>query len=232
MAVIILIFLGPEQVNQKRQDYKPCIGASRHLAPFKLANSLEQGGKIMGCQKIIDADLEVLSLGLLSVCDRKSVKIAGIDFLEDLDPVDPAHRTSLATPLQHLFDLVRLSFENGLHSAIRRVPNPSRDSDQLRGVTGICPEENPLDPSRDPDVRPTFFHLDLRRKSVLIEHPDEFILVHYPYSQLLSLGQFGAGVRAGNDDIGFPADAVRNPCAFCRRLSPPPPAGSLRKASR
>src|SRR5208337_2209059 len=156
----------------------------------------------------------------LSVGDRKFVKITDIDFIEEIDPFDPAHRTSLATPLYHPFDLVRISFENRLHSAIRQVSNPSRDSDQMRGVTGICPEENTLDPSLDPDVHPMFFHLDLRRKSVLIQHPDEFILVHYPYSQLLSLGQFGAWVLAGDDDSGFLADAVRNPCAFCCHLLP------------
>ena len=127
--------------------------------------------------------------------DRKSVKITGIDFLDHLDSVDPAHRAAFATPLDHLVNLVGVSFENGSHAAVRQVPDPACNSDFFRGITGICPEE------KTPWTLPViltrtrrFSIFCLHGKRLGIEHADKFIFVHYPYSQLLSLGQLGAGV--------------------------------------
>ena len=81
--------------------------SSKKLPFFKVGKELKE--RVNGAD-VIDAPVKVKSIKNLSVCDRKSVKITGVDFLEEIDTFDPAHRTSLATPLDHLFDLVRLSF--------------------------------------------------------------------------------------------------------------------------
>ena len=64
-------------------------------------------------------------------------------------------------PLDDLFHLLFLSFENSFHTSVPGVPDPAFHSKIEGCFLGMLPEEDPLNPSFNDKMRSNFFHYDL-----------------------------------------------------------------------
>jgi len=89
--------------------------------------------------------------GYIVLSDIEGLLACGF-FPFDVDGVDFGKPRPPLAPIDHRFDRLPASLEDGLNSPVWQVSDPARDAARSRSIFGFLTEEHALNLARDEDV--------------------------------------------------------------------------------